>query len=181
MNSSDDKPNGGLGNSFFGLLGLGPLLDFFDIDRARAEYRHALEQEMRSRVDLARSLAQERQTLAGAERSSETIRREEEPQALELKNSEGHRFAYLNLRELDSNDICVRFVKPGDPVSDADRAQKLLMLVGRNGDTIESIRELIAVPPEIERTLRLFVLEHPEESDGVERVLEFRRRSQRGI
>jgi hypothetical protein len=57
-----------------------------------------------------------------------------------------------------------------------DEARKLLMLIGRNGDTIESIRDLIAVPPEIERTMRLFVLEHPEESGGVERVLEFRRR-----
>jgi len=128
MSSSDDKPNGGLGRSFLGLLGLGPLLDFFDTDRAQAEYRRGLaeyrrglEQEMQSREDLARLIAQGRQTMAGAERSSETIRREEELLAIELENSEGHRIAYLNLRELDSNGLDVRFVKPGDPVSDADR------------------------------------------------------------
>jgi hypothetical protein len=122
MNSSDGKRNRGFEREYLGsLLGLGPLLDFFDTDRALAEYRHALEQEMHSRADLARALAQERQTMAGAERSSETIRREEELQALELENSEGHLIAYLNLRELDANDSDVRFVKPGDPVSDADR------------------------------------------------------------
>jgi hypothetical protein len=49
------------------------------------------------------------------------------------------------------------------------------MLAGRNGDTIDSIRDLIAVPPETERTMRLFVLQYPEESGGVERVLAFRR------
>jgi hypothetical protein len=123
MSSSDDnKPNRGFAREYLGsLLGLGPLLDFLYTDRARAEYRHGLEQEMRSRVDLALAIAQERQTMAGVERSSETIRREEELRSLELENSEGHLIAYLNLRELDANDSCVRFVKPGDPVSDADR------------------------------------------------------------
>jgi hypothetical protein len=75
---------------------------------------------------------------------------------------------------LSSRDDCSRWLdwnaKP------TDEARKLLLLVGRNGDTIESVRDLIAVPPEIERTMRLFVLQHPEESGGVERVLEFRRR-----
>jgi hypothetical protein len=74
---------------------------------------------------------------------------------------------------LPSTDDCSRWLdwnaKP------TEEARKLLMLIGRNGDTIESIRDLIAVPPEIERTMRLFVLEHPEESGGVERVLQFRR------
>jgi hypothetical protein len=126
MSSLDSKPNRGFERAVFGsLLGLGPLLDFFDTDRAIAEYRHALEQEMRSRVELARAIAQERQAMVGVERSSETIRREEELQALELENSEGHRITYLNLRALDENDshVCfdIRFVKPGDPVSDADR------------------------------------------------------------
>jgi hypothetical protein len=74
---------------------------------------------------------------------------------------------------LSAKDDCSRWLdwnaKP------TEEARKLLMLVGRNGDTIESIRDLIAVPPEIERTMRLFVLQHPEESGGVERVLAFRR------
>ena len=49
-------------------------------------------------------------------------------------------------------------------------------MIGRNGDTIESIRELIMVPPEIERTLRLYLRWHPEDADGIERVLKFRSR-----
>jgi ParB-like chromosome segregation protein Spo0J len=114
--SSDDRPS-----EFFGL---GRLLDFLSpaaIERTKAEYRRLLEQEMRSRADLARAIAQERQAMAGAARNPETIRRERELQALERENSEGQRIAFLNLRELDANDIHIRFVKPGDPVSDADR------------------------------------------------------------
>jgi len=49
-------------------------------------------------------------------------------------------------------------------------------MIGRNGETVDSIRELIAVPPDIERTLRLFLRQYSEDSDGVERVLEFRKR-----
>jgi hypothetical protein len=63
--------------------------------------------------------------------------------------------------------------KNGDARSEA---RNLLALVGRNGDTVDSIRELIAVPSDIERTLRLFLRQYPEDSDGVERVLEFRKR-----
>jgi hypothetical protein len=114
--SSDDRPS-----EFFGL---GGLLDFLSpeaIERTKAEYRRLLEQEMRSRSDLARAIAQERQAMAGAARNPETIRREGELQALERENSEGQRIAFLNLRELDANDIHIRFVKPGDPVSEADR------------------------------------------------------------
>lgn len=47
--------------------------------------------------------------------------------------------------------------------------------IGRHGDTVESIRELIVVLQEIERTLRLYLRRHPED-EGIERVLEFRSR-----
>lgn len=114
--SSDDRPSE--------FLGLGGLLDFLSpaaIERKKAEYRRLLKQEMRSRSDLARAIAQERQAMAGVARNPQTIRREGELQALERENSEGQRIAFLNLRELDANDIHIRFVKPGDPVSEADR------------------------------------------------------------
>jgi hypothetical protein len=57
-----------------------------------------------------------------------------------------------------------------------EEAMKLLALVGKNGDTVESIRELIAVPPDIEQALRLYSRWHPEDAYGVERVLKFRKR-----
>jgi hypothetical protein len=57
-----------------------------------------------------------------------------------------------------------------------DEARSLFKLVGRNGDTVESVRELIAVPPETERNLRSFICQHPEDALGVERVLQYRRR-----
>ena len=40
----------------------------------------------------------------------------------------------------------------------------------------ESIRELITVPPDIERTLQLYLRRHPEDARGIEKVLSFRRR-----
>jgi ParB-like chromosome segregation protein Spo0J len=114
--SSDDRPS-----EFFGLVRLLDILSPAAIERTKAEYRRLLEQEMRSRSDLARAIAQERQAMAGAARNPETIRREGELQALERENSEGQRIAFLNLCELDANDIHIRFVKLGDPVSEADR------------------------------------------------------------
>jgi hypothetical protein len=39
-------------------------------------------------------------------------------------------------------------------------AKALLALAGKNGDTIESVRELISVPPEIEVLLRTYVRCH---------------------
>jgi hypothetical protein len=57
-----------------------------------------------------------------------------------------------------------------------EEARALFAMIGRNGDTIESIRELIAVPPGIERALRLYLHQHPEDAEGVERVLEFRQK-----
>jgi hypothetical protein len=49
-------------------------------------------------------------------------------------------------------------------------------MVGRNGDTVESVRELIAVPPETERTLRSLYLPASRGRLGIERVLQYRRR-----
>lgn len=53
-------------------------------------------------------------------------------------------------------------------------AQALLQLLGRNGTTAEAIRELIAIPPPIERVLQGYALENPEERNAIERVIEFR-------
>jgi hypothetical protein len=47
-------------------------------------------------------------------------------------------------------------------------------MIGRNGDTVERLRELIAVPPEVEATLRNFARVNPKDAPGVERVLRFR-------
>jgi hypothetical protein len=55
-----------------------------------------------------------------------------------------------------------------------EEARKLLMLVGRNDNTVESVRELIAVPPETEAALLLYAQENPEDAPGIERVLQFR-------
>jgi hypothetical protein len=69
---SDEKPG-----EFFGLLGRKGLCDFLSpaaIERTKAEYRRGLEQEMRSRAELTRARAQERQAIAGAARNPETER-----------------------------------------------------------------------------------------------------------
>jgi hypothetical protein len=55
-------------------------------------------------------------------------------------------------------------------------AKALLALAGKNGDTIESLRELIAVPPEIEVLLRTYVRCHPAEGREIELGLRFRER-----
>jgi hypothetical protein len=43
-----------------------------------------------------------------------------------------------------------------------------------SGSTVKEIRELIAVPPRTERTLRAFARAHPEEAYFIERTLKFR-------
>lgn len=55
-------------------------------------------------------------------------------------------------------------------------AQALLKLVRFNGSTVETIRELIAIPAETEEYFRSYVAHHPEEESPIERVIEFRRR-----
>lgn len=54
-------------------------------------------------------------------------------------------------------------------------AQMLFAMVGRNGDTAESIRELIQIPAKIEAALRIYVRSFPEDAGGIEGVIEFRR------
>jgi len=49
-------------------------------------------------------------------------------------------------------------------------------MVGRKGDTVETVRGLIAVPPKIERILRSYMQRHPEDALGIECVLRYRKR-----
>jgi hypothetical protein len=55
-------------------------------------------------------------------------------------------------------------------------ARALLATVGKNGDTIETLRELISVPPDIEALLRAFARTHPAEGGEIEIGLRFRKR-----
>lgn len=61
-----------------------------------------------------------------------------------------------------------------------DEALGLLTLVGRNGDTVETVRKLIEVPPRIETALRAYAASPhqatPDERRGIERALRFRRK-----
>jgi hypothetical protein len=61
-------------------------------------------------------------------------------------------------------------------VAPREEALSLFGLIGRNGDTVESVRELIAVPTQIETALLLYAERNPEEAFGIERGLQFRRR-----
>ena len=61
-------------------------------------------------------------------------------------------------------------------VAPREEALSLFALIGRNGDTVEPVRELIAVPPRMEAALLLYAERNPEDALGIERVLEFRRR-----
>jgi hypothetical protein len=49
-------------------------------------------------------------------------------------------------------------------------------MVGKNGDTVESLRELISVPPEIETLLQAYAQFHPVEGREIEMSLRFRER-----
>ena len=53
-------------------------------------------------------------------------------------------------------------------------ARALLALVGRNGDTVDTIRELIRVPPRIEMALRTYGQGHA--GEGMVQILTFRKR-----
>jgi hypothetical protein len=64
----------------------------------------------------------------------------------------------------------------GCTASPREEARSLFAMIGRNGDTIDSIRELIAVPSDVEQALRLYIQRHPEDAAGIERVIEFRKR-----
>jgi hypothetical protein len=60
--------------------------------------------------------------------------------------------------------------------SPREEARILAAMVGKNGNSLESIRELIHVPPKMEQALRLYASRHPEDAKGIESVLRFRRR-----
>ena len=60
---------------------------------------------------------------------------------------------------------------PKGPVIEALRLLALL----DNGDTVDDVRRLIAVPHHIEATLRAFIVAHTEKSFEVECMLSFRR------
>src|SRR6266404_3063122 len=57
-----------------------------------------------------------------------------------------------------------------------DEARGLFVLIRDNVDSIESVRDLIAVPPKIEALLSLYAKHHPEDAEGIEKVLGFRKR-----
>lgn len=51
----------------------------------------------------------------------------------------------------------------------------LYAMLSRNGDTVQTIRELIAVPPKVEAALWLYASRHPEDRAGIEGALSYRR------
>ena len=50
-------------------------------------------------------------------------------------------------------------------------ARALYRMIGHGRNTIESLRELIAVPPKIERVLLAFAQAYPEEAYSINRTL----------
>jgi hypothetical protein len=73
----------------------------------------------------------------------------------------------------DSED-CFQWLE--GPFAARDEARGLFVLIRRNSASVESIRELIAVPPEIEAVLLLYAKQHQEDARGIEKVLAFRKR-----
>lgn len=57
-----------------------------------------------------------------------------------------------------------------------EEARALFEMIGRNGDSVESIRELIQVSPKIETWLLEQARHSPRGRRGIEKVLDFRRR-----
>ena len=73
-------------------------------------------------------------------------------------------------------DICVtREPELWDPTSPAFEAQGLFALL-ENGNTVDDIRRLIAVPPDVEASLRAFIRSYPEESFEIAYMLSFRQK-----
>lgn len=60
-------------------------------------------------------------------------------------------------------------------VSVEKEVQELFRLVRLGTETPESVRELIEVPSEIEEVLRFYAQENPEDADGIEGMIQFRR------
>ena len=61
-----------------------------------------------------------------------------------------------------------------DPKGPIIEALRLLALL-ETGDTVDDVRRLIAVPHDIEISLRAYIVAHPEESFEIECMLSFRR------
>jgi hypothetical protein len=57
-----------------------------------------------------------------------------------------------------------------------DEARDLYRMVAYGSCTVESIRELISVPPEIESALRLYAEQYPKDGQRIHCVLRFRER-----
>jgi hypothetical protein len=47
-------------------------------------------------------------------------------------------------------------------------ARALLPLIGKDGNSVETLRALITIPPKFERALRAYAERHPEESHWIE-------------
>jgi hypothetical protein len=60
------------------------------------------------------------------------------------------------------------------PVKEETRA--LFEMIGRNGDTADSTRELIAVPPKIHASLLEYARHRPRAKQGILKVLDLRQR-----
>jgi serine/threonine protein kinase len=54
-------------------------------------------------------------------------------------------------------------------------ARGFVALVRADGESVESVRELIDIPPRVERVLRSYMRQYPEEAADVEKVLRFRK------
>ena len=75
-----------------------------------------------------------------------------------------------------SVDICAtREPELWDPMSPAFEAQGLFALL-ENGNTVDDIRRLIEVPPDVEASLRAFIRSYPEESFEIAYMLSFRQK-----
>ncbi len=61
-----------------------------------------------------------------------------------------------------------------DPKGPIIEALRLLALL-ETGDTVDDVRRLIAVPHDIEASLRAYIVAHPDESFEIEYMLSFRR------
>lgn len=57
-----------------------------------------------------------------------------------------------------------------------EEARALFGMIGRNGDSVESIRELISVPPKIRASLLKYARHRPRAKRGILKVLDFRQR-----
>jgi hypothetical protein len=54
-------------------------------------------------------------------------------------------------------------------------ARGLVALVRTDAESVESVRELIDIPPRVERVLRYYMRTHPEDAAGLEKALRFRK------